>query len=132
VITARLAVEAGCDAIDVSAYGNPTSGIAFTEAPIPHAPDAFLGFAETIRRAVDVPVIAVGRIEAEAAEQGIAAGHFDMVAMGRKLLADPELPNKLAANDPLAIRPLHLLLCLRDPDLPEPTHLLRGEPVHRA
>ena len=113
VITARLAVEAGCDAIDVSAYGNPTSGIAFTEAPIPHAPDAFLGFAETIRRAVDVPVIAVGRIEAEAAEQGIAAGRFDMVAMGRKLLADPELPNKLAANDPLAIRPfIYCYVCV--------------------
>jgi 2,4-dienoyl-CoA reductase-like NADH-dependent reductase (Old Yellow Enzyme family) len=68
-----------------------------------------------------VPVIAVGRIEPEQPRnEGIAAGHFDMVAMGRKLLADPELPNKLAANDPLSDPALHLLLRLRQPDLPEP------------
>jgi 2,4-dienoyl-CoA reductase-like NADH-dependent reductase (Old Yellow Enzyme family) len=100
LITAQLAVAAGCDAIDVSAYGNPTSGIAFTEAPIPHQPGAFSEFAAQIRRTVAVPVIAVGRIEPEQAERDIAAGRFDMVGMGRKLLADPELPNKLARNDP--------------------------------
>jgi len=113
VVTAKLAVEAGCDAIDVSAYGNPTSGIAFTEAPIPHDPGAFAGFAETIRRETGVPVIAVGRIEPEVADQGIGAGRFDVVAMGRKLLADPELPNKLEADDPDAVRPcIYCYVCV--------------------
>jgi hypothetical protein len=32
-------------------------------------------------------------------------GHFDFVAMGRKLLADPELPNKLAAGPARQVRP---------------------------
>ena len=112
-VSARLAAAAGCDAFDVSSYGNPTSGIAFTEAPIPHEPGAFLGFAESIRRAAGVPVIAVGRVEPEVAEQGIAAGRFDMVAMGRKLLADPELPNKLAAGDTAGIRPcIYCYVCV--------------------
>lgn len=113
IVTARLAVAAGCDAIDVSAYANSTSGIAFTEAPIPHQPGAYLGFAEAIRHATGVPVIAVGRIEPDVADQGIGAGRFDMVAMGRKLLADPELPNKLQASDPEAIRPcIYCYVCV--------------------
>jgi len=113
VVTARLAVAAGCDAIDVSAYGNPTSGIAFTEAPVPHQPGAYIEFAQTIRKAVDAPVMAVGRIEPAAADSGIAEGKFDFVAMGRKLLADPELPNKLAAGDEQAVRPcIYCYVCV--------------------
>ena len=59
----------------------------------------------SIKQAVDVPVIAVGRIEPELAERTLAAGGADFIAMGRKLLADPELPNKLAQNQARDIRP---------------------------
>ena len=52
-----------------------------------------------------VPVITVGRIEPELGDQLIAEGSGDFVAMGRKLLADPDLPNKLAADARDDVRP---------------------------
>jgi 2,4-dienoyl-CoA reductase (NADPH2) len=113
VETARLAEAAGADALDVSAYGNTARGIAFTEAPLVHQPGGFLDFARAIKAAVSVPVIAVGRIELDAAERGLAEGHFDFVAMGRKLLADPELPNKIASDRADAVRPcIYCYVCV--------------------
>ena len=97
--TAVLAAEAGLDAIHVSAHADSRSAIAFTEAPLPHRPAAYLDLARGIRREVEVPVIAVGRLVPETAERALAAGDFDFVAMGRALIADPELPAKLARGD---------------------------------
>ena len=55
----------------------------------------FVAAAAAVKRVVDVPVIAVGRIHSPAlAEKILAEGHADLVAMGRPLLADPELPEK--------------------------------------
>jgi 2,4-dienoyl-CoA reductase (NADPH2) len=103
--TAELAEAAGADAIHVSAYASPTSGVAFTDAPLVHEPCGYVALAEGIRRRVQVPVIAVGRIEPTEADALLAAGKADFVAMGRKLLADPELPRKLAEGRPEDIRP---------------------------
>jgi 2,4-dienoyl-CoA reductase (NADPH2) len=105
VATSRLCEQAGCDAIDVSAYGNVAHSIAFTEAPLVHEPGGFLEFARAVKRAVSIPVIAVGRVEPAVGERGIAAGHFDFLAMGRKLLADPDLPNKLAWGHEKSVKP---------------------------
>lgn len=58
-----------------------------------------VGAAAAVREVVDVPVIAVGRLhDPELAESVLAAGRADFVAMGRPLLADPELPNKLRSG----------------------------------
>ncbi|MCX6397060.1 MAG: FAD-dependent oxidoreductase [Propionibacteriales bacterium] len=55
-----------------------------------------VGAAAAVREAVDVPVIAVGRLhDPELAESVLASGRADFVALGRPLLADPDLPNKL-------------------------------------
>jgi len=85
--------QAGADAFHVSAGLEYLSGLnipcfTYTEAPI-------LPLAEKIKSAVNVPVIAVGKINPELAEQIIESGRVDFVAMGRPLLADPELPRKL-------------------------------------
>jgi len=82
--------------VHVSAYADPRSGIAFTDAPLPHEPAAYLGLAAEIRRRIGKPVIAVGRITPERAELALSQEECDFVAMGRALLADPELPRKLA------------------------------------
>jgi 2,4-dienoyl-CoA reductase (NADPH2) len=113
VKTAQLAEQAGADAIDVSAYGNGLSGIAFTEAPLVHEPGGLLKFAHAVKAAVSIPVIGVGRIEVDVADREIGSGQIDFVAMGRKLLADPELPNKLAANDDKSVRPcIYCYICV--------------------
>jgi len=105
VATAALAESAGADAIHVSAYANPASGAAFTEAPLVHRSGGYLPFAAAVKARVRVPVIAVGRIEPALAERVLRRGDADFIAMGRKLLADPELPNKLQRGEAHTIRP---------------------------
>ncbi|MGI9591395.1 MAG: FAD-dependent oxidoreductase, partial [Myxococcota bacterium] len=113
--TAELLEAAGADAIHVSAYANPL-GVGFTDAPIVHAEAGFVDFAAAIKKRVGVPVIAAGRIEPELGDRLIAAGRIDAVAMGRKLLADPELPNKLATGRPEEVRPcIYCYVCVAQP-----------------
>jgi|TARA_B110000503_G_C7170811_1_gene424178 2,4-dienoyl-CoA reductase-like NADH-dependent reductase (Old Yellow Enzyme family)/NADPH-dependent 2,4-dienoyl-CoA reductase/sulfur reductase-like enzyme len=111
--TALLAQTAGADAIDVSAYGNISKGIAFTEAPLVHEPGGFLKFVKMAKAALSIPVIAVGRIEIDVAESGLKNNEFDFLAMGRKLLADPELPNKIISGHTHLIRPcIYCYVCV--------------------
>jgi NADH:flavin oxidoreductase / NADH oxidase family/NAD(P)-binding Rossmann-like domain len=63
----------------------------------------FMGFAETVRRSIHVPVIGVGRLGDPAlAERAVRDGQMDLVALGRPLLADAAWPRK--ARDGRAIR----------------------------
>lgn len=60
---------------------------------VPHA--AFVPLAAAVKKVVDVPVVAVGRIVSpEVAERVLASGDADLVAMTRALIADPYLPRK--------------------------------------
>ncbi|MBJ19587.1 MAG: FAD-dependent oxidoreductase [bacterium] len=104
-LTAELACEAGADAIHVTAYADGSSAPGFLEAPLVHKEAGFVEFAASIKRHVDVPVIAVGRIEPEVADRLIKEGLVDVVSMARKLLADPELPRKLEEDRAEDIRP---------------------------
>jgi 2,4-dienoyl-CoA reductase (NADPH2) len=98
-------VEAGADAVHVSAYADPGRGALFTVAPLPDAPNAYLDLARGVKEVVDAPVIAVGRIDPETGDAAVRDGHADFVAMGRTLLADPDLPRKLATGATERIRP---------------------------
>jgi 2,4-dienoyl-CoA reductase (NADPH2) len=102
---AELAEAAGADAIHVSAYADPALAIGYTEAHATHTPGRFLQFGAAVKQRVSVPVISVGRIEPDVAERVIADGMADFIAMGRKLIADPELPNKLREDRTEDIRP---------------------------
>ncbi|MFI5319606.1 MAG: FAD-dependent oxidoreductase [Myxococcota bacterium] len=105
VRTARLIEAAGADAVHVSAYAPNNLGTHFLDAPLPHAENAYVELARAVKAAVKIPVIAVGRIEPETADALIRDGAADLVSFGRKLLADPELPNKLAAGRRATVRP---------------------------
>jgi len=105
VHVAEFAEAAGADAIHVSAYADPALAIGYSEAHATHTPGRFLAHAAAVKKRVAVPVIAVGRLDPDRAERALADGVADFVAMGRKLLADPELPNKLAAGAPEDVRP---------------------------
>lgn len=101
----RLVEAGGVDAVTVTSYHNVGIGKLHSGSNIPHEPEMNIPAARAIRAAIGLPVIASGRVEPEAADAQIAAGDYDFMAMGRKLLADPALPNKLAAGREDEIRP---------------------------
>jgi len=113
LIAASMAQDAGADAIDVSAYGNTSKGIAFTEAPLVHEPGGFLNFVKMAKKELTIPIIAVGRIELDVAEKGLRNNEFDFLAMGRKILADPDLPIKIISGQEQLIRPcIYCYVCV--------------------
>jgi 2,4-dienoyl-CoA reductase-like NADH-dependent reductase (Old Yellow Enzyme family) len=74
----------GCDWIDVS------SGGVSTQQKIPLGPGYQVPFARRVKRDVGLPTIAVGLItEARQAEEIVAAGDADLVAIARAALYDP-------------------------------------------
>jgi 2,4-dienoyl-CoA reductase-like NADH-dependent reductase (Old Yellow Enzyme family)/thioredoxin reductase len=104
VEASRLFEAAGADAIHVTGWGrNPFSD--FLKGPLPDQVAAYRDQARAVRAAVGVPVIAVGRMLPEVAEDVVATGDADFVAMGRQLLADPELVDKLSAGRRESVRP---------------------------
>jgi 2,4-dienoyl-CoA reductase-like NADH-dependent reductase (Old Yellow Enzyme family) len=59
-------------------------------ARIPVGPGYQLPLAEQLKRATDMPIMAVGMIAAPSqAEAALAAGQADMIALGRALLDNP-------------------------------------------
>ena len=100
---ARRFAEAGADAINVTGGWHETRVPQITMG-VPEGAFAYL--AAGIKRAVDVPVIASNRLgDPLMAAQVLANGVADLIAMGRPLIADPELPRKAAAGDVDGIRP---------------------------
>ncbi len=51
-----------------------------------------------IKKELSIPVMTVGRLDAELGEKAIEEGRIDFVGMTRRLIADPEYPNKVAAG----------------------------------
>ena len=89
---ARACERLGADWIDVSSGGiSPQQRIRL-------GPGYQVPFAEAIRREVEIPVIAVGMItDPHQAEDIVASGKADLVAMARAMLYDPRWPWHAAA-----------------------------------
>jgi 2,4-dienoyl-CoA reductase-like NADH-dependent reductase (Old Yellow Enzyme family)/thioredoxin reductase len=90
---ARILESAGADAINVS------SGLEYwTTSTIPCYlfPDGpMLPMTERLKQSLNIPLLAAGKISPELGEQIVAEGKADFIVLGRPLLADPELPNKI-------------------------------------
>jgi len=83
----------GCDWIDAS------SGGLAPEQKITPGPGFQVPFAEAIRKEVGIPTIAVGLItEPRQAEEIVAAGRADMVALARGMLYEPHWAWRAAAE----------------------------------
>jgi 2,4-dienoyl-CoA reductase (NADPH2) len=106
---APLLVEAGVDAFHVS--GGVIDRLVTGMVNAADSGDGLnVGAAAAVKEAVDVPVIAVGRLhDPFLAEAVLADGRADFVAMGRPLLADPDLPRRLADGEPARVR--HCISC---------------------
>ncbi len=128
---AKWAEEAGADAIHVSAgtwdsrlekYFDVMAGKASAKGedlskgvatsvwvqPNYTPRGTLLHLAAEVKKHVSVPVIAVGSLTPEMAEETLRKGEADFVALGRQIIADPDFPNKLKAGQPEKI-----VRCLR-------------------
>lgn len=105
VLTAQMIERAGANAITATAYHDSGQPKLHSQSHTPHEPGLNLAFAAQLKKAVNIPVIASGRIEPEVGDARIAQGDVDFISMGRKLLADPSLPLKLAEDREADILP---------------------------
>lgn len=92
-VIAKKLQEGGVDCLDISA-GAYDSPLEYGSTQPMNVPRGFMvHMAEGIKSVVEVPVIAVGRINDPVyAEEILEKNRTDLVAMGRALIADPYLP----------------------------------------
>jgi 2,4-dienoyl-CoA reductase-like NADH-dependent reductase (Old Yellow Enzyme family)/thioredoxin reductase len=98
---AKRLEEAGVHCISVSAgiYESDPSWFAKIYPPSDMPKGCYVPLAEQIKSVVNIPVIVVGRLsDPLVAEQVLQEGKADLIAMGRGLLADPYIPQKIAEN----------------------------------
>jgi 2,4-dienoyl-CoA reductase (NADPH2) len=115
---ARMFEQAGADAIHVRAeyYTNPKDMskresthfpdlMAYPEEPSVankdldlshHGAGGWVPLAAAIKKVVSVPVIIVGRLDPDMGEQILEEGNADFISHNRRLMADHDLPNKIA------------------------------------
>lgn len=100
---AKRLVAAGIDALHLDAGAYDSMDWIF--------PPYYLGDAcliddiAAVKQAVNVPVIGVGNMTPETAEEALQAGKADFISFGRSLIADPDLPNKVKRGELDEIRP---------------------------
>ncbi len=120
VEVARLLVAAGADAVVTDDGASEALHWAVPPMYLGAAPS--LAGAAVLRAETGAAVVATGSIPPEAAEKALADGEVDFVGMARSLVADPDLPRKLAADTPRRIRPCaRCNVCLG--------HVLGGMPI---
>ncbi len=89
----KILVKEGVDAVQVSAGNDATPE--WICQPMFMEKACLTDYAWAIKKELDVPIMAVGRInDPLLAEEIIKTGKADLVCIGRGLLADPEMPNK--------------------------------------
>ncbi len=101
---AKILVAAGYDALnaDVGSYDSWY----WAHPPMYMEKGLYLPYNEILKNTVDVPIISAGRMEdPELASRAILEGKTDMIGLGRPLLADPEIPNKILADNFESVRP---------------------------
>ena len=89
----KILLNAGIDVVQVSAGNDATPE--WISQPMFMEKACLAGFAGKIKKALNVPVMTVGRInDPLIADEIIKNGTADLVCIGRGLLADPEMPRK--------------------------------------
>jgi 2,4-dienoyl-CoA reductase-like NADH-dependent reductase (Old Yellow Enzyme family)/thioredoxin reductase len=96
--------KAGADALHVSASG-AGKYLGYNGGVMCDPPGNLVPLAASIKQVVHIPVIAVGKLNLQLAEEVLRDGKADLVALGRSLLADPDLPIKAQQGRYEDIRP---------------------------
>ncbi|MDI9619486.1 MAG: FAD-dependent oxidoreductase [Candidatus Nezhaarchaeota archaeon] len=104
-IIAKALEKFGVDAINISGRTRDTNH-PLGDASMASPPGTWVYTAEAIKKAVNIPVIIVHRIyDPFFAEQVLAEGKADFVAVARQTLADPDWPTKAKEGRIEDIRP---------------------------
>jgi len=115
--TARLLQEAGVDMLHIRSHwlgyhvGAYLPDLLFypeSVIPVDRFPPQYnatlrgaganINLAAGIKQVVSIPVMVVAKFNPQLGEQALREGKADFIAMTRRLQADPELPNKVAAG----------------------------------
>ena len=100
---AVLAAQAGIDMLDLTGGWHESRTPQLT-GDMPKAALSYL--AADIKNAVNIPVAMANRMgDPVEAEKALALGRCDVIAMGRSLIADPDIGNHIMAGTPERIRP---------------------------
>ena len=118
---AKILEKAGVDSLQVRAYGfgdyfnmHMPDVLFYPEAPDPlgvpldgsrHGAGLFIPLIEMVKKAISIPVIAIGRLDVETGEKIIREGKADFIGMARRFIADTDLPNKVSAGKTEEVRP---------------------------
>jgi 2,4-dienoyl-CoA reductase (NADPH2) len=70
-----------------------------------HGEAAWVPAAAEVKKAVSIPVIAVGRLSPDLGEKILREGKADFISLNRRLMADHDLPRKIAEGRPEDIAP---------------------------
>ena len=109
-VIARLMEEAGADCIHCSQGVYASTHTIIPPSVFPRA--GYVEHAAEMKKAVHIPVIAVGRInDVDIAESVLQSGKADLVTMARASLADPDMPKK--AQEGKMDEILHCIGCLQ-------------------
>jgi 2,4-dienoyl-CoA reductase (NADPH2) len=128
---AVLLEKAGADMIQVRSHwigrhlgAFLPDALFYPEAPVDNLPEEYDGsrkgaaanilLAAGVKKRLSIPVAVVGRLDADLGEKFLREGLVDFIAMTRRLLADPDYVNKLAAGRLEDIAPCTACInCLR-------------------
>ncbi|MCL4371291.1 MAG: FAD-dependent oxidoreductase [Chloroflexi bacterium] len=103
-VVATMLEREGADVIDVTAGIGESFEVSAPPMAIPAG--SLVPYAAAIKKAVGVPVVAVAKLhDPRMAEEVLAEGKADLIAVGRGLIADPEWPRKAAEGRFGEIRP---------------------------
>jgi 2,4-dienoyl-CoA reductase-like NADH-dependent reductase (Old Yellow Enzyme family) len=95
----------------------------------PYEEGYFLGEAGRFRAALDMPLVLLGGVsKRETIDRALAAG-FDFVAMGRALLREPDLVNRMRDGEAAESACIHCNKCM--PTIYRGTHCVLVEPENR-
>lgn len=105
---ARILQQAGASYLSVSAWGfGPYDRLCYPEqmlylepqpplAELVNKPGALVPLAAAVKKAVSIPVLTIGRLDAELGEWILQSNMADLIGFTRRLFADPEYPRKVA------------------------------------
>lgn len=97
-------IEEYIDYIHVSGGVYETSAFS-TIVPLYGPMGGLIEHAAAIKKCVNIPVITVGALDVKLGEKALGEGKADIVAFGRPMIADPDIPNKIMQDRIEDIRP---------------------------